>query len=464
MLLCFKSLIKITYNFSKICNSIDFNLYFPENLAKNSPVRTIFASDNLILLQDFQYLMKKNILPALFLLLTACTTPEKKISLQPGIWRATVLTSGGELPFGLEISKQNDTSFQVFALNGKERLPLDNARFVGDSVRIPMELFESEIVAKIEAGKLIGRFTKFNLTQSTTLPFQATLGETYRFKTANTAASPFAGTWETFFFSGKDTSRAIGVFEQTGNSLSGTFLTPTGDYRYLAGNAVNDSLFLSCFDGTHLYLFKARMAGDSLTGGFWSGKSGYKPWKAVRNEKARLPDASTLTYLKKGFDKLTFTFPDTAGKPVSLTEERFRNKVVILQIMGSWCPNCMDETRFLAPWYKRNKDKGVEVIGLAYEKSPEAAVSVPKLKKMITRFGIAYPVLLAGTNAKGEADKTLPMLNRIVGYPTTIFIDRQGKVRHIHTGFSGPGTGKYYEEWTEDFEKLTTKLLSEKGN
>ena len=49
-----------------------------------------------------------------------------------------------------------------------------------------------------------------------------------------------------------------------------------------------------------------------------------------------------------------------------------------------------------------------------------------------------------------------------MSYPTTIFIDKKGKVREIHTGFSGPGTGKYYDEFVTEFNQLMDKLISEK--
>ncbi|HEV7383205.1 MAG TPA: TlpA disulfide reductase family protein, partial [Dyadobacter sp.] len=154
--------------------------------------------------------------------------------------------------------------------------------------------------------------------------------------------------------------------------------------------------------------------------------------------------------------------PDSDGKTVSLSDPQYKDKVVIIQILGSWCPNCMDETNFLAPWYKKNKGRGVEIIGLAFEHSDKPEVSNPKLKRMINRFGMTYPVLLAGTNSDEATGKALPMLNKVMSYPTTIFIDKKGKVREIHTGFSGPGTGKYYDQFVEDFNGLMDKMIAEK--
>lgn len=419
---------------------------------------------------------------------TACSSQSSPATVKPGTYRAVLKTRAGELPFGLAIQPVTNQSgaYTVFALNGNERLPMDPATVQGDSIRIPMGLFESELVAKIDGNILRGEWRRRRTAQQTqTLPFEAQWGLKYRFTPdGKTASTDLTGTWATDFDSKTsrvDTTDAVGVFKQTGNRLTGTFLTPTGDYRYLEGNVFGDSLFLSCFDGgSHLYLFKAKLdpATKTITGGFWSGVSGYESWVARFDANAKLPDPSTLTYLKPGVKTLSVSFPEPnrgdrsagaagapvrsrPGKLVSLTDPRFKNKVTVVQILGSWCPNCMDETNFLSPWYKRNKSRGVEVLGLAFERSPEMAVSGPKIDRMKERFKIDYPVVLAGTNDKAQASKALPDLNAVVAFPTTIFVDKKGQVRHIHTGFSGPGTGKYYDQYVEEFNRLVDKLLAE---
>lgn len=383
--------------------------------------------------------------------------------LKPGVWRAVLQSKGGELPFGLEISADG-AAYTAYALNGAERLPFDKVIQNGDSVRLTIDIFEAEIRAKVEDNTLRGFWRRRRTGQNyTSLPFQAQHGIRYRFTpTSQTPTINITGKWATTFRSGTDSTVAVGVFEQKGAKLTGTFLTTTGDYRYLEGNVVGDSLLLSTFDGTHLYLFKARRQPDNtLVGGFWSGESGYESWTARFDPNAKLPDPTSLTYLKPGYKTVEFSFPDVAGKPVSLKDARFQNKVVVIQILGSWCPNCMDETAFLSPWYKKNKNRGVEIVGLAYEKSAELPESAPKIKRMIDRFKIEYPVVLAGTNVKSEASKTLPMLNQVVGFPTTLILDKKGTVRQIHTGFSGPGTGKYYDEFVADFNRLIDKLVAE---
>ena len=423
------------------------------------------------------YKRMKHFLPivaiTLLVLPSACSGQSAPTTVKLGQYRAVLKTPGGDLPFGLDIQPNTSDpaqTYKVFAINGNERLPMDAATVLDDSLRIPMSLFDSELVAKIDGNRLHGVWRRRRIAQpAQTLPFEAQQGLSYRFTSSPTSKSPTAtltGKWATEFGSktGKvDTVNAVGIFEQKGNRLTGTFLTPTGDYRYLDGNVVGDSLFLSCFDGSHVYLFKAKHdpATKTLTGGLWAGISSYEPWVAHLDSKAELPDPMKLTYLKSGSKTLNFSFPEPNGKRVSLTDPRFNGKVTIVQIMGSWCPNCMDETNFLSPWYKKNKQRGVEIVGLSFERSPDMAVSGPKIERMKQRFQIDYPVALAGTNDKAQASKALPDLNAVVAFPTTIFVDKKGQVRHIHTGFSGPGTGKYYDQYVEEFNRLIEKLMAE---
>lgn len=383
---------------------------------------------------------------------------------QTGTYRAVITMQGQQLPFGIDIRPGKDAkTFEVFALNGKERLPMDPATLDGDSLRIPMGLFDAELVGKVSGGELTGFYRRKRANATAQAPFRAVAGQPWRF-TPTTADTKWrvAGKYATTFRDSDGEDQAVGVFEQDKNRVTGSVLTPTGDYRFLDGNIVGDSLFLSTYDGSHLFLFKAKLAENGFSGTFYSGiGSARSTFTARRDDKAALPDEKTLTFLKPGADRFTFRFPDAqTGQPLSLDDPRFKGKVTVVQIMGSWCPNCMDETNFLVPWYQKNKQRGVEIVGLSYERSPEFAVSAPKVVRMKERFKIPYPVLLAGVNDK-TASATLPQLNRIMGYPTTIFVDKKGQVREIHTGFSGPGTGAYYDKFVDDFNRLMDKLLAE---
>lgn len=413
------------------------------------------------------------IINLLITVLFICVVPACKssgsIELKPGIWRGTLSRDGQRLPILLDISKNPDgKTFTVFTINADERLKLDTAYFENDSLHIPMELFDSEIIAKLNGGKLTGRYNRLQGKNIIAfLPFEATFGDNYRFYKEGEAKTTrnVSGKWSTIFInpSNGDTTVAVGNLQQKGSVVEGSFLTATGDYRFLSGSMDGDSLFLSTFDADNAKLFKAAIQKDgTLVGSLWSGVKTYKTWTARLDPDAKLPDATKLTYLKPGFESVDFTLPDADGKKISLSDPKFKNKVVVIQILGSWCPNCMDETNFLSPWIKKNRARGIEAIGLAFEHSDKLEVSAPKLRRMISRYGMDYPVLLAGTNTNEATSKALPMLSKVMSYPTSIIIDKKGKVRLIHTGFSGPGTGKYYEQFVEEFNGLIDKLVAEK--
>lgn len=381
-----------------------------------------------------------------------------------GFWRAELPTVAGMLPFHLSLEMENG-KLQAYAINGKEKLGLDTPFFKNDSLHIPMEIFDAEIIAHLSGSSMKGIFNrKASNLSLRTVPFSAQKNQYHRFENEKKDVSNtnISGTWEVKFTTETGSYPSVGILEQTGSQVTGTFLTTTGDYRFLAGDIVGDSLKLSCFDGNHVFLFKAKINDAKLEGGVFCAAFSYtEKWEAVKNPAATLPDPTTLTYLKPGFETIDFAFKNTKNELVRLQDERYKGKVVLVQIMGSWCPNCMDESRFLAPYYQKNKDKGVEIIGLAYEKSTDPTFAYPKLDRMKERFGIEYEILLAGTNDKEVAARSLPMLSKILSFPTLLILDKKGKVREIHTGFSGPGTGKYYDKFVSDFYGLMEKLLAE---
>ncbi|WP_018478458.1 peroxiredoxin family protein [Pontibacter roseus] len=385
-------------------------------------------------------------------------------TLKPGPWRVVLQAQGQEIPFLMEAVQRNDSTV-LYLINAEERILVDDIQTEGDSLKIRLHIFDADLIAKVDDDKMAGRFTRNDLSKRYSVPFTAEHGKTNRFaENPAPATQDYTGKWEVVFTK-KDgkTYPAIGVFEQKDNYVTGTFITETGDYRYLEGQVEGEQLKLSTFDGNHDYLFTATPAGEGkLKGEYFAGLYDYETWTATRNENAQLANANELTFLKPGYESLEFTFPDVNGKQVSLSDVKYKGKVVLVQLLGSWCPNCMDETQFLAPYYAKNKDRGLEIIGLGFERTDGYEKAVPRLKKMQERFDIGYDLLYAGPADKEAAAKALPALNHVLSFPTTVFIDRQGKVRKIHTGFSGPGTGKYYEDWVADFNKTMDELLAEK--
>ncbi|KAA8474111.1 peroxiredoxin [Arcticibacter tournemirensis] len=384
--------------------------------------------------------------------------------LENGTWRATLKTeSGTEIPFNFIVS---DTSGRkvIYITNAGERFRVDDISVSNDSVTIKLPLFDSEIKAEFSSSGLNGKWIRHLPGKEVAMEFAAEHGVTSRFLVSGDGSGQnVTGRWSSTFVSsdGKDTTIAVGEFTQDSTKVTGTFLTTTGDYRYLEGALSGDKLFLSTFDGSHAFLFTGRVKGNTIIDGkFYAGLSSVDNWTAKKDPNAMLPDAYSLTRLKPGYSTIDFNFPDLNGNNVSLSSSRFKNKVVIVQFLGSWCPNCMDESGYLAPFYKKNKSKGVEVVGLAYERTTDTERSKKSLQQLRDRLDITYPILLTGYTNK-EALKSMPALNEFKAFPTTIVIDKRGKVRSIHTGFSGPGTGKHYTDFVMEFEKQINDLLRE---
>jgi thiol-disulfide isomerase/thioredoxin len=416
-------------------------------------------------------------------LLAGCSSPStsgsaenKTVSaatvLTPGPWHGELASQGQTIPFLFEVKTEANKPVVYLinkGLNGEERLRCEEISAAGDSVTIRMHVFDAALVMRADGkDKLKGTWVKYDSKTPYRVPVTAMAGEPVELGPIKDTAS-LAGTWKVTFRDGQNTYPAVGIFQQKDGQVTGTFLTSTGDYRYLSGSVTRRHLRLSTFDGSHAFLFDADDSGGkgeimlkSLAGNFYSGKSGHETWTATLDPTAKLPDADTLTYLRKGESRLNFKFPSIVpGASISPTDAKYRGKVVVLQILGSWCPNCMDETGYLAPWYEQNKQRGVEIIGLGYERSSDYKEAASRLQNMKKRFNIGYDIAVGGVSNKDSVAASLPQLAKFLGFPTTIFLDKKGVVRSIHTGFSGPGTGKYYEEEKANFNRTVDKLLKE---
>ncbi len=386
----------------------------------------------------------------------------------PPNWRAFLIREDSNtIVFRLASAIENGK--KVFYIrNAEERIRIDEVSEIGDSVFFHMPVFESSLRAKKQMdGSLTGIWTKGTEEEDLSWLFRAIPDRPYRFPlNGGNANQNISGKWDVTFIRSDGTPRkALAIFEQSGNTLTGTFLTPTGDYRYLEGIVTGDSLLLSTFDGAHAYSFYARIENrDLITSGlFITGFYGKETWTAVKTDEMHTPIVDAPTRLREGESRLHFTFNDLEGRPVSINDKRFRNKVVIIQILGSWCPNCMDETRFLSEYYNKNRNRGVEVIGLAYEYSTDLERSRKSLRRFQEKFNVQYPMLITGVSVADEkrTEKTLPEITPIRAFPTTLFLDKKGNVREIHNTFYGQGTGEYFEIYKTKFYSAVDRLLNE---
>ncbi len=387
--------------------------------------------------------------------------------IQGGIWHAWLDSPGGELPFELEIQTG---PWKAWILNGEERMEVPRVEFAEGKLVLDIDFYDSKITASVaeHGSRLEGTWVKQSVGDALTqMAFHAVAGSSSRFVPEESAAgtdrstADIAGRWQVQFES--DSDHSVAEFEQDADgTVRGTFLTTVGDYRYLAGQVDGDRLRLSCFDGAHAFLFDARLGEDgALEGSFWSRDTWHETWTAERNDEVVMPDAFLLTKSLDGQSFHHLSFPDLAGRVRSLGEEELVGRAQLIQIFGTWCPNCHDATKFLVELHDRYAHEGLKIVGLAFELTGDAERDAQQVRTYIQRQGIQYPVLLAGTSDKSKASEAVPVLDRIRSYPTTVFLDGEGTVQAVFTGFSGPATGAAHQKLRADFQAQIESLLSE---
>ena len=397
--------------------------------------------------------------------LTACGAQEKATENPYGAWRAVLTVPGGDLPFGLEIARDGERDV-AWLVNGPERVQVEGVQIDGNRVAMRMPGYPHRLEASLIDGRLEGE-VKFLRPggEIKVARLVGMRGQDWRFfPTPATEYADFAGRWSLTFRDPDTGAESTGIAEltQQGHVVTGTVLRESGDDRYIAGEVRGDTVYLSRFDGGSAYLYVARLGEDgTLTGEFRTGTGGFRKLAGRRDESARLADVTALTSLKADASTLQFTFPDLDGRPVSLADERFRGKVVIVTIGGTWCPNCHDEAMFLRDFLPARRARGLEVVQLMFEYTPDFATSSASVRDFVDKFGIDYPVLIAGSYGPGELKKALPQIEKFYAYPTMLVLGRDGRVRYTHTGFSGPATGIHHKEFSAEFAALIDGLLAE---
>ncbi|MDA8693061.1 TlpA family protein disulfide reductase [Saprospiraceae bacterium] len=368
-----------------------------------------------------------------------------------------------ELPFNMEVSYEGE-EMKVFIVNGEEKIPIKNIHFerdrssAKDTLLLGFPEYDTRINAFYEDNFIEGNWY-VDYKDGYSIPVLIQYGQFHRFidhPVGNTY--DFSGQWDvTFEFDNpKDAYPAIGEFKQDGNNLSGTFLTETGDYRYLDGNAYGDKLRLSVFDGSHAFLFSGSVSNDTIYGEFRSGKHYKSNWIATKSNEANyLKDPYQMTKMNEGA-QANFSLKNTNSEIVSFSDESYNDKVKIINIMGTWCPNCKDEIQYLKE-IKKNYPE-VEIVSIAYERYRDEDKVLGLLRDYKSVMDIDWPLLHGGYADKKETAQALGFVDKIYSYPTMILINKDNGVEDIHTGFNGPATSKY-KTFDKEFRKKIEVLL-----
>ena len=386
------------------------------------------------------------VLPVLVLLLGAPPAPTPL----DGRWRAVLDLAGGSLPFHLDITTPGGR-----ICNGPSCTDLSGIVQQGDSVILEIGDYAATIAVRLRGDSLVGTYRNVGNRGPRAIPFRASRGRW----PASAGPAPLLGSWDATFITDQRRSPRVFEFRNGSAGLEAAFLANSGDYGLFAGRADADSFSVAHFDGAFVYLLTGRLTGDTLRGIFHAGLRTQTPYLAVRSTgKPHLVAPTQLTRADTT-RPFQFAFPDLTGTIVTNNDPRFKGRVVMIDIFGSWCPTCHDAAPALVDLHRRYRDRGLEVVGFAYEVSGDSAVDNPLIRRFRDKFKIPYLLLRAGINDVEATAATLPQLTGFTAYPTTIFLGRDGRVKAVYAGFRGPATGAQHAKQLEDYDRLARSLL-----
>jgi peroxiredoxin len=115
-----------------------------------------------------------------------------------------------------------------------------------------------------------------------------------------------------------------------------------------------------------------------------------------------------------------FTLRTADGRNLRLAEQR--GQVVMVNFWATWCPPCRVEMPHLTRLHEKYRDSGFLLLGVNVDDDPAKAIV------LAAKLGVKFPVLLDGT-------KKVAKLYDVVSMPSTVLIDRDGRVRHVHSGY-----------------------------
>ncbi|HCT23768.1 MAG TPA: hypothetical protein DIW54_10750 [Chitinophagaceae bacterium] len=377
-----------------------------------------------------------------------------------GNWRA-IFTQAEQTVVPVQLSfVQTGNGLELFFVNGEERFSGGLVDYQQDTLHAQLDLFEqSLLVYKDTDGQYQGLLKRNKGNAPPTRFSLAKSDERFLPIPDSTKQYQIASKYRLLFPNGTKIDTAVAVFRQHGALLQASILRITGDARYLTGRVDGRKFRLSSFIGGSVTAYEGEFREDGSLVGYTIGPRNKQLFTGIADASASLPDAYALTKLQPDREQLRFQLKNAVGEIISNDDERFKGKPLIVTIGGTWCPNCMDEAGFLGKWYAQHRTKGIEVLGIMYERDTSTAYVQKAFTRFANRFNINYPLVLGGLADKQEVVKTLPDLQTFLAFPTTFFIGKDGKVKAIHTGFSGPATGAAYTEWVSGFQEHVAQLL-----
>ncbi|HUK36936.1 MAG TPA: TlpA disulfide reductase family protein, partial [Vicinamibacterales bacterium] len=378
-------------------------------------------------------------LAALFLFAYVTASSAQGIN---GRWDASVLANDVAVPFRFEIATTG-TSAVGFFFDGSRKIASTSGRFTDGRLTLEYDFLNTVLEASFDGRELRGFYRNrrpnarpMNFVASPYVPAAAS---------SATGVPQIAGEWVMYRTAQDNNQLDVSWrlhLSESGSDVSGAILRTSGDTGMLTGAWRDGRLTLSHFAGERPLLFEARLARDGMLDITLDRKFTYRAVRSARLAGTGIPAPPNLTQftgVNNAREPLRFSGVDLEGTSVSNADARFRGKVVVLTIGGTWCANCHDEAPFLSSLYNEFHAKGLEVVGLFFENDADLAVVRPRIVAFIKRYAVAYPIVFAGTT--GQAEAKLSQLRNFSVFPTTIIIGRDGLVRRVQAGFASAATG-----------------------
>jgi thiol-disulfide isomerase/thioredoxin len=393
-----------------------------------------------------------------------------------GRWTATMTQKGGTIiPFRLDISGGGDHLVGTLH-NGGDDIENTTAGSVQNGVvKLNFEHYLTDIEATVKDGELDGKIvvtrrsainiTPGKLSEASGDSFTAFHAKRYTAPTAEAVANVpnIDGVWELPHDSPKGEKSWRLIVQQKGAEIETTVLRVDGDTGGLTGSWQDGKFVASHFDGARPGLIEITPQQDGTLSVNLKAEPRNEVLTAYRPEVARakgLPEPAnylTHTSVRNPNEVFTYSFRDVDGKVESNDDPKFKGKVVLAIVTGTWCPNCHDEAKYLVQLYKQYHAKGLEIVALDFEEADQQE-SLTRVKAFIKQYQVPYTYLIAGT--PDEMWDKVPQAVNLNTWPATLFIGRDGKVKGTYSGFATAASGVYGKELKDDFTSMIDRLLA----
>jgi len=393
-----------------------------------------------------------------------------------GFWDGAIQSRAGEVNFGIELETQPGGALHATLVNATDRQPFSSARWSDGVLTLSMNYYDGVLtVHAVSPQRMEGEYSRQTSKGMVHIPVvlvphqEPAPGKPW-------AGPSLAGDWLFTWPAETGAERTTRAgFQQQKAADAGGKVPVTGIIEPVSGDTglLHGAFFgapdgkthfhLSRFDGIHTIAIDGEFLPDGSLKGQQGGIKALEDFTAVRANDPKTADpnalAETLTHVQDPQEPFRFSGIDESGRTLDQSSPQFKGKPLIVDIFGTWCPNCHDEAPVLEKLYRKYHDQGLEIVGLGYEYIDDTPRNLRQFAIYRQKFGITFPLLLAGTTDQGQIAKTLPQLVGFGAFPTSIFIDRSGHVVAILAGFTGPSTGEKYQEVQQRMDQLAREIV-----